>query len=580
MRCYSMKKFFPNIKVNSLCFFSKHNFICALSVSFVFLCFFLLFFYPCFDTNDDNFMIAILNSAYGSSSEQAVYINHLFARLIIALQSRFTFICWYSLFLFASTFLSMVATNYTLIKLFKSSPMQWIILFTINVFCGYEFYVYPQFTKTAGLCTIAGFLLINLFIITSTLSPIVLLLGIFLMLSGSLWRFSSFGMTCIALSALGFTHCYYLIKEKKHRSLFKYVLTFLITMISIMSINKISLYISKPNEDWLAYQKCNSLRAELLDFGFPDYNVNKELYSDLNISLSDLDLYKNWNFADPNIFNLSSMQKLVSAKENTNYIPLSFSSILYAFKEIVNNNILCYIFLLCIVLFLWNYPYKSIVCHLLCIVAYLFVELYLIYIQRYGVPRTEVPFVFAIGITLLASTAFEASTGHPGTSKQFYPHKHLHNILSIICISLAFSPLLFLNSKTINKEIQAQNNALFQYIAENKQCLFLVEDYTHDDIWTKTYGVFTPPTANCADNYYVLGGWTYQSPITNQILENYNVQNPFKDVVDAPSIYYINNSNIDNDAIIKYIQRHYSPTAYPVLVKKIGQNHIYKIYSH
>lgn len=42
----------------------------------------------------------------------------------------------------------------------------------------------------------------------------------------------------------------------------------------------------------------NQLRSQLLDYGFPDYESNKELYKELGISKEALELYKTWNFND------------------------------------------------------------------------------------------------------------------------------------------------------------------------------------------------------------------------------------------------------------------------------------------
>ena len=45
-------------------------------------------------------------------------------------------------------------------------------------------------------------------------------------------------------------------------------------------------------------QEFNQLRSQLLDYGFPDYESNKELYKELGISKEALELYKTWNFND------------------------------------------------------------------------------------------------------------------------------------------------------------------------------------------------------------------------------------------------------------------------------------------
>ena len=65
---------------------------------------------------------------------------------------------------------------------------------------------------------------------------------------------------------------------------------------------------------WQEYQKFNNLRSELLDYGFPDYESNKALYQDLGISREAYELYRTWNFNDPDKFTTEVMEKLAEQK--------------------------------------------------------------------------------------------------------------------------------------------------------------------------------------------------------------------------------------------------------------------------
>ena len=63
---------------------------------------------------------------------------------------------------------------------------------------------------------------------------------------------------------------------------------------------------------WQEYQKFNNLRSELLDYGFPDYESNKASYQDLGISREAYELYRTWNFNDPDKFTTEVMESLQS----------------------------------------------------------------------------------------------------------------------------------------------------------------------------------------------------------------------------------------------------------------------------
>ena len=68
------------------------------------------------------------------------------------------------------------------------------------------------------------------------------------------------------------------------------------------------------NPQWQEYQRFNNLRSELLDYGFPDYESNQTLYQELGISREAYELYRTWNFNDPDKFTTEVMEKLAEQK--------------------------------------------------------------------------------------------------------------------------------------------------------------------------------------------------------------------------------------------------------------------------
>lgn len=86
------------------------------------------------------------------------------------------------------------------------------------------------------------------------------------------------------------------------------------------------------------------------------------------------------------------------------------------------------------------------------------------------------------------------------------------------------------------------------------------------------------PRKGISQNYYTLGGWRYNTPLTNYILQLYDVQNPYRDVVDNSKIYIIDDYD-KIGRILKHIQTHYAPTARVQLEKIVNGHKFYKIYS-
>ena len=65
---------------------------------------------------------------------------------------------------------------------------------------------------------------------------------------------------------------------------------------------------------WQEYLEFNQLRSQLLDYGFPDYDSNRDLYEELGISREALQLYQNWNFNDTEKFTTDVMRRLTEQK--------------------------------------------------------------------------------------------------------------------------------------------------------------------------------------------------------------------------------------------------------------------------
>ena len=57
------------------------------------------------------------------------------------------------------------------------------------------------------------------------------------------------------------------------------------------------------------------MRTELLDYGFPSYEENREVYCNNGISQNDLELYRYWNYGDPDRFTEDALKNVIEAKE-------------------------------------------------------------------------------------------------------------------------------------------------------------------------------------------------------------------------------------------------------------------------
>ena len=76
-------------------------------------------------------------------------------------------------------------------------------------------------------------------------------------------------------------------------------------------------------------------------------------------------------------------------------------------------------------------------------------------------------------------------------------------------------------------------------------------------------------------NFYLLGSWTVNTPITNQVLREYGVENPYRDAIDNEKVYILDSAN--NAELLRYIQENYNEAARLEAVKEIGNYTVYSV---
>lgn len=130
-----------------------------LGINAVFLIFLVVIMRPVFETNDDLTIVEMVSGAWNIQDAHVVYQNYLLGKLYVLLYSLTKCVPWYGLIQFVFLWLAFSTIVYVIMK---RLPKELGITLSILVLCffGYECYIKMQYTKTAGVLTIAGILLI------------------------------------------------------------------------------------------------------------------------------------------------------------------------------------------------------------------------------------------------------------------------------------------------------------------------------------------------------------------------------------------------------------------------------------
>ena len=522
---------------------------------------------PSFETNDDIVFAELGSGLRGVKDAHLVFQNYglgMIYRLLYGVTGRLP---WYTIVQYMILFVAFTVVTYVLIS--RLGEISGLCLFVILV-CGfgYEGYIHLQFTKTAGIAAAAAVLLLLHLLEQEKYSWWGIAGGILLAVIAYMYREDQFWASCGLMAGAGLLFLFDLrrYRNKKLRRLGICVLTFGVLLLSVFGVDRwdSSKYRSA---EWKEYQEFNQLRSELLDYGFPDYDSNQEIYEELGISREAYELYKSWNFNDTEKFDTEVMKKLVDLKQKRPLTIRTVTAFLRRFPSDLLRMPMFYFFAVLAVLWLLCgkkdvFSVISVLAECLLLVAVYF---YLYYQGRYMVNRVDVALWFSVCLVML----WIFSSGEVR-----YMNTKVSVLLCMICVVLG-QFMMYKDWRLATSSIpeaRVSQRAVLETIGTDKEHVYLAKSGMLSEI--VCYGPFDRMPENLLDNVYWFGGWECRTPGYTGAMEVHGIINPYRDVVNNENIYLVD-GNID--LTLKYIRQYYAENAQAVFVKTIGNVDVYQI---
>ena len=522
---------------------------------------------PSFETNDDIVFAELGSGLRGVKDAHLVFQNYglgMIYRLLYGVTGRLP---WYTIVQYMILFAAFTVVTYVLIS--RLGEISGLCLFVILA-CGfgYEGYIHLQFTKTAGIAAAAAVFLLLYLLEQEKYSWWGIAGGILLAVIAYMYREDQFWASCGLMAGAGLLFLFDLRKyrNKKLRRLGICVLTFGVLLLSVFGVDRwdSSKYRSA---EWKEYQEFNQLRSELLDYGFPDYDSNQEIYEELGISREAYELYKSWNFNDTEKFDTEVMKKLVDLKQKRPLTIRTVTAFIRRFPSDLLRMPMFYFFAVFAVL--WLLCGKKDVCSVISVLAecllLVAVYFYLYYQGRYMVNRVDVGLWFSACLVML----WIFSSGEVR-----YMNTKVSVLLCMICVVLG-QFMMYKDWRLATSSIpeaRVSQRAVLETIGTDKEHTYLAKSGMLSEI--VCYGPFDRMPENLLDNVYWFGGWECRTPGYTRAMEVHGIINPYRDVVNNENIYLVDD-NID--LTIKYIRQYYAENAEAVFVKTIGNVDVYQI---
>lgn len=522
---------------------------------------------PSFETNDDIVFAELGSGLRGVKDAHLVFQNYglgMIYRLLYGVTGRLP---WYTIVQYMILFAAFTVVTYVLMS--RLGEISGLCLFVILA-CGfgYEGYIHLQFTKTAGIAAAAAVFLLLYLLEQEKYSWWGIAGGILLAVIAYMYREDQFWASCGLMAGAGLLFLFDLRKyrNKKLRRLGICVLTFGVLLLSVFGVDRwdSSKYRSA---EWKEYQEFNQLRSELLDYGFPDYDSNQEIYEELGISREAYELYKSWNFNDTEKFDTEVMKKLVDLKQKRPLTIRTVTAFLRRFPSDLLRMPMFYFFAVFAVL--WLLCGKKDVCSVISVLAecllLLAVYFYLYYQGRYMVNRVDVGLWFSACLVMLWIFS-SGEVRHMNTKVSV--------LLCMICVALG-QFMMYTDWRLATSSIpeaRVSQRAVLETIGTDKEHTYLAKSGMLSEI--VCYGPFDRMPENLLDNVYWFGGWECRTPGYTRAMEVHGIINPYRDVVNNENVYLVDD-NID--LTLKYIRQYYAENAEAVFVKTIGNVDVYQI---
>lgn len=523
---------------------------------------------PGFETNDDIVFAELGSGLRGVKDAHLVFQNYglgLLYRLLYQITGRLP---WYTIVQYAVLLFAFTAVTYVLLNRLEGYSGLYLSALLVLGF-GYEGYIHLQFTKTGGIATAAGVFLLLYGLSREKIYTREILAAVLLGIVGFMYRSDQFLASGGLMAGAGL---FYLLdlKNRFAGKLWKRIgisaAALAVLCGAVFAVNRWDWHMYQTTE-WQEYQEFNQLRSQLLDYGFPDYDSNRDLYEELGISREALQLYQNWNFNDTEKFTTDVMRRLTEQKTSRPLTGKTVTGFLKRFPGDLLKLPMFYFFLGFFLLWLifGKKDKKSLFSAILELILLAAVYFYLYYQGRYMVNRVDVGLWFSGCLSvlwILSSERLRWLEGRKGIL--------LATAGALFCQILWYSDWR-INTSTI-PEARIAQRAVLETIGTDKEHIYLAKSGTLSEI--VCYGPFDRMPETLLDNVYWFGGWECRTPEYTRAMAEDGIRNPYRDVINNNRIYLADD---DIDLTLKYIQEYYEPSAQAVFVKTVGNVNLYQI---
>lgn len=511
----------------------------------------LYFVPPQYATNDDMNLIFLANGGLSYPSSHLVYTNIILGSVLKHLFIAIGSINWFTVISLMAYYISFY--SFTYLYRFKLSMFSLILFEIVTYFI--TLYSYNYTSIAIAIALFSSFVLLHGFIQKKLCSWLLITTGVLFILASWI-RFDSWGLAVlfgIPFYILVFIH---LVKAKQYQRIALCGLLFIIVGGSFI-FDK-SMY---KNEQFTNYKQYENILHTINDYEYIEdyatkYADNAQFYVNQGISVNSFDLLRHYTYADETTFSLNRLNAIANHINQTAFKVKDFTQKLATYYQSPTHLVWLSIIVITIIYLFINRdnPYSKWL--LISIGIGLIVMLTYIHLNRY-------PNRIGFALVLLCF---------------IYGLIHMDNALlpknSIIMLTyLAYAVFAITNIKPLNPVEQQSWIDDLNQLNQDKQHIYLYDGFSPLLSQTFSFNFYTLKV-DSIDNTYRLGGWLYQLPANEDILNRNGIDNPFACLIDS-NVCYLASNETGANKVLTYLKEHYDENVTVFIEEEYSNFNIY-----
>ncbi|MGM9542051.1 MAG: hypothetical protein ACI3VD_05150 [Candidatus Limivicinus sp.] len=552
--------------------------LAALLVNAGLLLVLLCCFTPRFETNDDVLMSKFVDGQMGEKSAYIPFINIVlgfFLKLLYTMGGAG--LNWYSISMYALMLAAFTAMTWVLLMRFR--PLgAWSMAAVILMTVGLNSYLYPCFSKTCAVAAAGGLCLMLQAMGDGLDKPkrLTLVLGLAMAVMGFLWRYEEFFAVAALMAPVGLVQVLELLRKTRGEKpgqrlgrVWRYARPFLLLILLVLLLFGLDRFLWTRG-DYAFFTEYNDARSMLVDFStVPDYDQMQQVYDSLDMDENAVYFLKNWSFYDTEKFSLEKIRAVLDARDSVVPNPSPGECLgIFLDKALPGLARTLAGMGFALMLMLWlacgRHRWQDWLGLGISFGFFGLIYLLMIYQNRYLANRVDMGLLLALMLTM-SFLMDEAKLRND-------------RIFCALLMALALAVGLYTNknvcklSDQYDVEDKSAKKAAIEQLLADEEHLYLCK------VWSIDHELYTPletAPAGFADRIVLLGGWSLYHPSIEHVLEAYEIENPYPDMIGNEQVRLIDS---DVERTLAYLREYYDPDAQAEPVEPLSTETGLKVY--